>query len=212
MSLGFVLVRNTPCLQRKRRMDLSFRAWDFNRYSSLELIAHELITNNVPGSVAELGVYQGTFASKINELFSDRKLYLFDTFHGFSETDKKIEVESELSKHTDSDFSNTSVEYVLKKMKYTSNCIIKAGYFPETAKGLEDVFCFVSIDADLYQPIYEGLNYFYPRLSRGGYIFIHDFNNPRFPGSRKAVSKFCSENNIGYFPLSDVGGTVVLSK
>ena len=25
--------------------------------------------------------------------------------------------------------------------------------------------------------IYEGLKYFYPRLSLGGYIFVHDYNS-----------------------------------
>jgi O-methyltransferase len=59
------------------------------------------------------------------------------------------------------DFSRTNVELVLHKMKYKENCIIKKGFFPETAKGLEDTFAFVSIDADLYEPIYNGLIYLY---------------------------------------------------
>lgn len=44
-------------------------------------------------------------------------------------------------------------------------------------KGIEDSFCFVSLDMDLYKPTYEGLHYFYPRLNHGGYIFIHDCRN-----------------------------------
>jgi O-methyltransferase len=47
-------------------------------------------------------------------------------------------------------------------MKYKENCIVRKGYFPETAEDLEDEFVFVSIDADLYEPIYNGLCYFYP--------------------------------------------------
>jgi O-methyltransferase len=54
--------------------------------SSLELVAHEIYENNVIGEVAELGVYRGDFASIINALFPDRKLYLFDTFRGFART------------------------------------------------------------------------------------------------------------------------------
>lgn len=212
MLFGFVLVRNTPFLPRKRNMNMSFRAWDFNRYSSLELMAHEIRSNKVQGNVAELGVYQGVFAAKINELFPDRKLYLFDTFEGFSEKDKMREIKLNASKNIGQDFSDTSVEYVLGNMKYRDNCIIKAGYFPETAQDVADTFCFVSIDTDLYQPIYEGLLFFYPRLSHGGCIFIHDFNNITFPGARQAVMKFCQENQVGYFPLSDVGGTVVIIK
>lgn len=213
IAFGFVIIRNMPCLSRKRLIDISFRAWDYNRYSSLELCAYEIIKNEVDGNVAELGVYQGVFAAKINELFNNKKLYLFDTFEGFSTTDKKIERSQHLkTKGIDIDFSNTSIEYVLKKMKYKECCIIKKGYFPDTTVGIEDTFCFVSIDVDLYKPIYEGLKYFYPRLNKGGYIFIHDFNNLMFPGTREAVQKFCSENQVSYFPLSDVGGSVVLTK
>ena len=51
-------------------------------------------------------------------------------------------------------------------MKFGDNCIVKRGVFPESAEGCtEERFAFVSIDADLYNPIYEGLNFFYPRLS-----------------------------------------------
>lgn len=44
----------------------------------------ELIRNNVQGNVAELGAYKGEFAKRLNQLFSDRKLYLFDTLKASS--------------------------------------------------------------------------------------------------------------------------------
>jgi O-methyltransferase len=98
-------------------------------------------------------------------------------------------------------------------MKYKENCIVRKGYFPETAEDLEDEFVFVSIDADLYEPIYNGLCYFYPRLKHGGYIFIHDFNDGKtYLRVKEAVKKYCSENNIGYFPLSDNQGSAVIIK
>lgn len=213
IAFGFVMVRNTPCLTHKRLFDISFRAWDYNRYSSLELCAYEIINNKVAGNIAELGVYQGVFAAKLNEVFADRKLYLFDTFEGFSKEDKKIEIDQNLNTEgININFSQTSVEYVLKKMKHRDNCIVKQGYFPDSAVDVNDTFSFVSIDADLYNPIYDGLRFFYPRLNHGGYIFVHDFNNKVFAGAKKAVLKFCQENNISYFPLSDVGGTVVITK
>ncbi len=54
---------------------------DYVRIKTLELIARRLA--NVPGAVAELGVYRGQFASCMNRLFPERTLYLFDTFEGF---------------------------------------------------------------------------------------------------------------------------------
>ncbi len=77
---------------------------------------------------------------------------------------------------------------------------------------MNNTFRLVSLDADLYEPIYNGLKFFYPKLASGGYILIHDFNSDGYKGVREAVSKFCKEENIGYVPISDKCGTVILSK
>jgi len=185
--------------------------YDYIRFATLELCYNEIVANNVAGNIAEVGVYKGDFAKRMNLLFSDRKLYLFDTFEGFSEEDVKVEQAKKYSSGTQ-DFSDTSVEGVLAKMPHKSNCIVKKGFFPSTAADVDDFFAFVSLDADLYQPILSGLNFFYPRLQKNGYIFIHDFNNSQYKGARDAVTSFCTENNIGYLPIPDGGGTVIITK
>lgn len=97
-------------------------------------------------------------------------------------------------------------------MKYPSNCVVKKGYSPATATGLEDRYSFVNIDADLYQPTREGLRYFSPLLSKGGYLFVHDYNNAEYKGVREAVREYCTEHDVGYFPLSDACRSVIISK
>ena len=197
-------------LSRKRRINIP-PVTNYIRISTLELVAQEIYENNVAGSVAELGVYKGQFAKYINKLFSDRTFYLFDTFEGFDDKDVKIEVNQKFSTGNQ-DFSDTSVENVLNKMDHREKCVVKKGWFPESLGGLEDSFCFVSLDADLYKPIYDGLEYFYPRLSKGGYIFIHDYNNSGYEGAKTAVREFCRKNNIGYVPMSDSWGSVIIAK
>jgi O-methyltransferase len=184
---------------------------DFVRYTTLELCCNEIKQNNVEGNLAELGVYKGEFAKRINQLFPEKKLYLFDTFEGFDQKDISTEKNSNFSSG-EQDFSDTSVELVLSKMKYRENCIVKKGFFPDSATDVDDTFCFVSIDADLYEPILAGLKYFYPKLSHKGYIFIHDFNNDLYKGSKKAVQEFCSLNDIHYLPIPDSGGTAIITK
>ena len=136
---------------------------------------------------------------------------MFDTFEGF---DKRNFVKESNTTMVNADFSNTSVSKVLKKMKHPENCVVKKGFFPETTIGLEsEEYIFVSIDADLYEPIYEGLKYFYPRLKKGGYIFVHDYNNiSSYNGVKKAVKQYSEKNNITYFPLSDYTGSVIFMK
>ena len=196
-------------LKRDRFIDHKYM--DYIRLATLELVADEIKSKNVKGNIAELGVYKGKFARYLNRYFPDRILYLFDTFEGFDNQDKKKEIENEFSTG-DQDFSNTSVNEVLSRMKFQDKCVIKKGYFPDSAKGLNDEFAFVSIDTDLYDPIYNGLVFFYPRLVKGGYIFIHDYNNDGYKGAKQAVDLFCKQNNITLVPIPDAAGTAIITK
>ncbi|WP_240432912.1 TylF/MycF/NovP-related O-methyltransferase [Taibaiella koreensis] len=196
-------------LSRTREIDT--RYYDYIRLSTLELISDEINHRNIPGSVAEIGVFKGKFARYLNYYFPDRDLYLFDTFEGFDNRDKKKELKENYSA-ADQDFSGTSVQQVLAIMPHPEKCIVKKGYFPGTASDVNETFAFVSLDTDLYEPIYNGLVFFYPRLNAGGYIMVHDFNNEGYKGVRDAVIRFCTEQKIGYTPLPDKAGSVVIAK
>lgn len=196
-------------LQRKRTLDKNY--FDYIRLSSLELVSFEIQHKKLEGNVAELGVYKGKFARYINQYFPDRTLYLFDTFEGFNQTDIAKEKQNNFSTG-EQDFSDTSLEKVLQLMPYPNQCKPVRGFFPESAKEVNDKFVFVSLDADLYDPLYTGLNFFYPKLVPGGYIFVHDFNNDAYKGARKATEIFCREQSINYMPLPDSGGSVVIMK
>jgi O-methyltransferase len=184
---------------------------NYIRIHNLELVAQEIKEKGLKGAIAEVGVYKGEFAKYLNIAFPEKKLYLFDTFEGFDSNDVSIENEKSFST-ADQDFSNTSINEVLSKMKFKNNCIIKQGYFPESLDGIEETFSFVSLDADLYKPIKDGLIYFYPRLEKGGFIFIHDYNNDLYRGAKQAVREFAEEYGVSYTPLPDTWGTVAITK
>jgi O-methyltransferase len=185
---------------------------DYCRMMSLRLAADRIIDHGVPGSIAELGVYQGELASVLNRLFPERTLYLFDTFEGFSANDLSGGAEQNHSKAVAGDFQDTTIDLVLSRMTHPDRVSVRKGYFPETTNGLEDTFAFVSLDVDLYKPTVAGLNYFYPRLSPGGYIFVHDYNNRRYRGVRSAVDEFSKASGAPVVPLPDMAGTAIISK
>jgi O-methyltransferase len=203
------IINSLEYLKRQRKIDKNY--FDYIRISTLELVSFEINKKNLKGNVAELGVYKGKFARYINLYFKDRNLYLFDTFKGFDERD----VNSEKSKGFSSgsqDFTDTSLTSVLKIMPYPEKCIAVQGFFPASVKDIKDQFVFVSIDADLYEPIYEGLKFFYENLVSGGYIFIHDFNNDNYKGARRAIEQFCGERNICFTPIPDSAGSAIITK
>lgn len=175
------------------------------RLNALEANARELYHNNVEGAVAECGVWRGEFAKYISRLFPDRKIYLFDTFSGFDNRDINEQEEEFSKKFRESDtFSDTNVEVALSNIAYRNNAIVRKGYFPETAAGLEDErFAFVSLDTDLYKPILAGLEFFYPRMNPGGVIFVDNLGHPELPGVKKAVIEFCRKEKVGYVSIPD---------
>lgn len=168
--------------------------------------------NRIEGEVAECGVNRGDFSLYINELFGDRKLYLFDTFEGFSKKDLEKELEFgdkaflESRFNDENIFDDASEEYVLNRMPFPKKCEIRKGYFPDTANDMEyERFCFVNLDMDLYNPQLEGLRFFYDKMVKGGVILLHDYFNSALPGVKRAVKEFCEEKEgrINLLPIGD---------
>lgn len=184
------------------------------RSATLHRMAERITAQQVPGSIAELGVYKGDIAWQLNTLFPDRELLLFDTFEGFDEKDVLTERENNYSRAEVTNFSDTSVEYVRNRLPFPKQASFHQGYFPQTAEVLDDSsFALVSLDTDLYEPILAGLQYFYPRLSKGGMILLHDYNNTQFRGCKEAVHQYETEHGpLLLVPLSDLHGTAVIVK
>ena len=170
------------------------------------------------GSIAECGVYQGTFAAYMNKYFYNKQLFLFDTFQGFNSDDVATEIALDNSAFTQSLFAkgdlfaSTSVSMVLSKMLYPHNCIIKEGYFPDTAEDIHDIFCFVNLDMDLYAPTLAGLHFFWDKMVEGGILLLHDFFHSELPGVKYAVEVFEKERNIllPKMPIGDFSSIAII--
>jgi len=175
---------------------------DYIRKAVLALVAEMLKKRGVEGALAEVGVCTGAFSRLMSELFPERDIYLFDTFEGFDPRDLKRADEFDRYKirRLKCDVKETTVEYVLSHMPFRERCIVRKGYFPETAAGMpEDIrFSLVSLDADLYNPTIAGLEYFYPRMANGGVIMVHDYNS-FWGGIASAVDEFAEKYAL--FPL-----------
>ncbi len=178
---------------------------DYVRLSTLELLCRRLA--DVPGAAAELGVYKGFFSRCINTLLPERNLYLFDSFQGFAP-------DAGAAASFQAAHANTAAEKVLALLPHPERAVIKAGFFPASLEGLEETFCLVSLDVDFYQTTLEGLRYFWPRLSPGGYLLLHDWGNPTLPGVKQALEDYQSVlgQRLPGIPLCDIGGTLALCK
>ena len=189
------------------------------RIRFLEDFAEYCYEHNIEGEYAEVGVCTGAFAAEINRVFSDRNLYLFDTFDGFDSRDLEIE-KSVNSNYTalhnwvqdgqSMDFRFASAEKVIKQLPFPQKAIIKQGFFPKTFD-LDNThrFSFVNLDTDLYQPIKDGLHIFYPRMVQGGIILVHDYYSMLF-GVTRAVDEFVGEYHVPMLPIGDYKSIAII--
>jgi O-methyltransferase len=176
------------------------------RYGTVALAIESLIKDDVKGALAECGVYKGDLSRFIHDEIPDRTLYLFDTFDGFDQRDAPgIE---------DDRFRNTSVERVLRNIGTSDNIVIRKGYFPETADGLEhERFAFVMIDFDRYKPTMAALEFMYPRTNPGGYIFVHDYSSPESNWAcSRALDEFLADKPETPIAIPDAWGSALFRK
>jgi len=199
--------KNIPELLRRLEKNYPDKVRFFNWWIQVVRLKKE----NVIGDFAELGVYKGESVRVIHQMDPDRKFHLFDTFEGFTGKDLRHET-GEAATYTTEHFADTSVLKVLQKINGNQNLIIHKGYFPDTTSGLEGKkFAMVNMDCDLYNPTRAGLEFFYPRLSPGGVILVHDYNS-KWEGIVRAVDEFMMKIPDPYFILPDMEGTVVIIK
>ena len=151
------------------------------------------------GDMAEVGVYQGGSAKIICEVKRNRKLFLFDTFKGLPELSDidTLFVKNLVQRNQ---FNDTSLEAVKDYLSSYENVQIIKGEFPKTADSIGDSkFSFVHLDVDLYRSPIECLEFFYPRLVKGGIILVHDYFAD---GIQKAFKEFLQSNKIQLIELT----------
>jgi O-methyltransferase len=141
-------------------------------------------TQKVPGDIAEVGVYRGGSAKIICSAKGEKALHLFDTFEGLPQVDE-IDM---VWPFYEGKFA-ASFESVRDYLKENKNVHFYKGIFPETAGPVKDkMFSLVNLDVDCYESTKQSLEFFYPRMSRGGIIISHDYITA--PGVKKAFDDF----------------------
>lgn len=185
-------------------------AGDMPRLYALIANIQQVFAEGVSGDLAELGVYRGNSAAILAHYARQhgRHLMLFDTFEGFDRRDLAGE---DAGKPVD--FGDTSLDLVKHAVGVDSVRYVK-GFFPESIPSdLESsAFCIAHLDCDLYEPTKAGLEFFYPRLSGGGLLMIHDYHNRYWTGVKQAVDEFLCKIDESIISIPDKSGTVMLRK
>jgi hypothetical protein len=184
---------------------------DLPRLYLLLLNIARVIRERIPGDIAEIGVYQGNTARLLAEAAraSGRHLYLFDTFEGFDSRDLRGPDHAGVPGH----FGDTSLEQV-KAFVGTHRVEYIVGHFPDSLaqQPVAEQFSIVHLDCDLHDPMLAGLTFFYPRLSPGGLLILHDYSSGHWTGGAKAIDTFMADKPERLVLMPDKSGTAIMIK
>jgi hypothetical protein len=178
---------------------------------ALILNIRQLLNEEIDGDFAELGVWKGNSAAILADFAaqSGKRLFLFDTFSGFDPRDligidqvRKV------------DFTDTSIDYVREVVGHDASTTYLKGYFPEsiTAEVSECRFALVHVDCDLYEPMKSALEFFYPRMPKGGMLLLHDYSSGDWAGATKAINEFSKATGEHVCLWADKSGTAMIRK
>ena len=85
------------------------------------------------------------------------------------------------------------------------------GWIPSRFNEVEDKkFSFVNIDVGLYEPELASLNFFYPKLVKGGVIVCINYGLTQFPGVKKGVEEFLENNTCQIFYEVPMGACFII--
>jgi len=187
-------------------------AGDVVRLWSFIINIKQILKENISGDFAELGVWRGNTASVLAHYAAsaNRKVYLFDTFEGFDTRDL-----AGIDKDKEMVFADTSLAMVKEVIGAPGDvCKFVKGYFPSTItdEHRATTYSIVSIDCDLYEPMKAGLEFFYPLMSKGGLLLLHDYSSIFWDGAKKAIDEFCAENEEYVLLIPDKSGSALIRK
>jgi hypothetical protein len=183
---------------------------DLARFYLIYLNVSKILEEGVPGDFVELGVYKGNSAAMLAALArkGGRHVYLFDTFEGFDPRDLRgIDHKHPVQ------FSDTSVAAV-QDLVGTEDVTYVKGFFPSSTAQIQMPVqvSVVHIDCDLYEPMKAALELFYPLLSPGGLMLLHDYSSGLWPGATRAIDEFFGDRPEKPILAPDKSGTAVVRK
>ena len=167
-------------------LDVRWRMW------ILTAVARQV--RDLPGDVAEFGVYRAGCAQMILEtvgLPGGKRYHLFDTFAGIPDHEL---TERERDEEYAGRLTDTSVELVEQRLsRWGEFLILHVGDVFETIPRADTGrLSLVHMDLNASAPTRLALEYSYPRLAPGGAIVFDDYGwNPVSFEQRDVIDEFC---------------------
>lgn len=166
-------------------------------------------TAELPGDVAELGVYRGAGSRIIYEAIDNKKksFYLFDSWEGLPKSVTDGDENWEEGELDEADIDE--VKQFLPEKEF----IFVKGFFPQSLSTIDipddKKFSFMHLDMDLHTSTIDALNHFYTKMVKGGIIIFDDYGVLACQGLKHAVDNFFKDKPEHPIPLLTGQGLII---
>jgi hypothetical protein len=186
------------------------------------------LTLDVPGDIAELGVFRGlglmTWANLLEAYCIGNRtktVYGFDNWQGFTQLSKEdgvddLDVQKNVGGFSPENYFEeiqdaiaiyNADRFIPWKPRIKLVCGNIEDTVPEFVQKNPGIrFSLIHFDCDLYKPTKVALNHFWPLLSRRGIMLFDEYSIPAWPGETKAVDEFFNDKpdiKIKNFPWTN---------
>ncbi len=171
----------------------------------------------VPGWQVECGCWKGLSSYLLNQQakrlspeHDGSGFMIVDSFEGLSQptTEDRLQRESHAAAHGGEYAAAAGTfgcpqEAVRKALSEFPAIEYHRGWIPEVLSSLpERTYSFVHIDLDLHDPIRGAVDYFFPRLEKGGVVVLDDYGSLAWPGAMKGGDDAAAALGQTLVPLS----------
>jgi O-methyltransferase len=164
--------------------------------------------NFVDGDIAEVGCNKcGTTYMILSSAFPHKKVFALDTFCGLPYVD--VEDRTNFIDRLKRGLYSADEAKARKLLSsFNDRAIIIKGLFVDSFTDyqlINNKFSFVFIDADLYQSTLQSFEFFWNRMTPGGFLATHDYKFHLTPGVEKAVNEFFgSLDDYEHYRISNI--------
>ena len=191
------------------------------RFYSLMIVVENILKSKKIENFAECGCWKGHSTFCISTILQKnnfkKNFFVFDSFDGGlsnkidKDLNKKRYIQNINEIKNQKNFFYSDLNEVKKLLNQFKFVKIFKSWIPRDFHKISNYkFSFVHLDVDLYEPTFNSLDFFYPRLLKGGVIVCDDYNSSDFPGASIAVNEFVLKNKFTYFYEVPLGGCILI--
>jgi len=173
------------------------------RLDHLQSCVEQVLVDEIPGDFLEAGVWRGGCCILMRAILeahgcTDRNVWLCDSFQGLPRSTKEADRSYQMSADrlpflavTENEVRDNFRRFDLldEQVKFIP------GWFEDSLKSAPlDQIALLRIDADLFSSTTDVLTHLYPKVSRGGWVVIDDYEI--LPPCKEAVDTYRNEHGV----------------